>query len=248
MKKLFLTTILLCGSLIARADKPATHGMLVFGKQAIYASHLPMYHAPHDYQLLLKIKLVDQGNQEISKLYTGVLDSTKMFTLVPEKMDLTQIIDGTKTSFLSTLVEGHFEKGGKALGSVQVQVEKIIFSKKLDPSEKEESLDYIYFGEGGEYFAAHLIKGAPSFDSILKMGKAYYLKEHHCRTRACSEPSVKPVTDAALPMIFNKELFGQKAQAYKKGDHLEIGSFFSNTLAEVTDTVYWDDADLQAHH
>ena len=129
-----------------------------------------------------------------------------------------------------------------------MQVEKIVFSKKLDASEQEDTLDYIYFGENGEYFAAHIVKGAPSFDNILKMGSAYYLKERHCRTRVCGEPMVTPVSDAKLPLTFQKHLLGQTPKAHQKGAFLELGSYFSNTMAEVTDTVYWDDADLQAHH
>lgn len=46
----------------ARADETAMggHGMAVFGgREGLYASHLPMFHAPHDTQLLLRFHLAD---------------------------------------------------------------------------------------------------------------------------------------------------------------------------------------------
>ncbi len=33
----------------------ATHGMLVFGEQPIYVSHLPMFHPPHNFQVLAEV-------------------------------------------------------------------------------------------------------------------------------------------------------------------------------------------------
>ncbi len=51
-------------------DEPARmglHGMLLFGGlEGLYASHLPMFHTPHDVQLLLRIRLQDAAlNQQI---------------------------------------------------------------------------------------------------------------------------------------------------------------------------------------
>lgn len=38
-------------------DKASTHGMLIFGKNKIYAYHLPMFHSPHNYQIILELEL-----------------------------------------------------------------------------------------------------------------------------------------------------------------------------------------------
>jgi len=40
-------------------DRPAVHGMLLVGTNALYVSHLPMFHAPHDYQALAEVALQD---------------------------------------------------------------------------------------------------------------------------------------------------------------------------------------------
>ena len=57
MKKILLITALLGGAFNAQADRPSVHGMLLFGKENLYASHLPMFHAPHDYQVIFKLNL-----------------------------------------------------------------------------------------------------------------------------------------------------------------------------------------------
>ena len=64
MKRL---TLIFAGMLLAgaaAAGKPGptwgSHGMALFGgKEALYASHLPMFHAPHDYQVVLQVHIAD---------------------------------------------------------------------------------------------------------------------------------------------------------------------------------------------
>ena len=41
----------------ARASEPAFHGMVLFGNKTHYISHLPMYHSPHDYQVVAQVSL-----------------------------------------------------------------------------------------------------------------------------------------------------------------------------------------------
>lgn len=60
MKKpmLVLAAALLAGAAVAAPQgvTHGTHGMALFGgKDALYTSHLPMFHAPHDYQLVLQV-------------------------------------------------------------------------------------------------------------------------------------------------------------------------------------------------
>ncbi|MGZ6333361.1 MAG: hypothetical protein ACXWP5_12130, partial [Bdellovibrionota bacterium] len=183
-KILVLSTTLLTG-VIARADVPATHGMLLFGDKSTYLSHLPMYHSPHDYQVILKVTLKDLPRSS-TLLHYGAAKAhgQGLFTLVPQKVDLTKVIDGSIPSLNGEIFQGHFEQGGKPLGWVQVQIEKVIFSSKLDgslPTETESK--YLAFGGEGEYFAAHLIQGGmPSFDQVLQISTPYELQVFFCRT------------------------------------------------------------------
>lgn len=202
MKALILSlmTLIATASAPARADMPSTHGMLVFGDKQLYASHLPMFHAPHDYQVLLKLKFEPSTLTE--RHYIGAKQSGKtLFTIEPERFDLTTVIDGKRTSFKAKLYDGHFERGGKNLGSATFIVEKVIFSSKLDPAaDPNLTPGYFVFGQGGEYFAAHLIQGKPSFDAIVSVTQPVEFKEAHCQRRFCPDPVVKPVPDSKLPL------------------------------------------------
>ncbi len=156
----------------ARADAPSVHGMLLFGGHTTYASHLPMFHAPHDYQLILKLTLRNSTSAGVIDSYVAAKKTSKdIFTLVPDVMDLTKVMDGSKKTFAAEIYQGHFERGGVSLGSVTVQVEKVLLSKKLDAHAVPLQNEYFVFGESGEYFAAHLIRGKPNFDAIVAMTK-----------------------------------------------------------------------------
>ncbi len=170
MKKIFnLIVLSLLTGQIATADVPSTHGMLLFGDKTLYASHLPMFHAPHNYQYIFKLTL-SHGEQTLSKFAEEKTNGQKLFTLVPEVMDLTKVMDGTKKDFQAEIYSGHFERGGTNLGSIQVHVEKTILSAKLNAnSAPQEFHEYLAFGENGEYFAAHIIKEKPNFDAITQL-------------------------------------------------------------------------------
>lgn len=208
IKKLFLV-FMAFSSLVSTsswADRPSTHGMLLFGKASTYASHLPMFHAPHDYQVLLKLKLSNSSNAQTLESYEKAKTAGEtFFTLVPELMDLTQIIDGNKTSFSAVIFSGHFERGGKSLGTITVEIEKVMYSAKLKGNQPPQTANrYLVFGEKGEYYASHLIQERPSFDLIASVGQPYTLSAAPCRTRTC-EDRKKLVADALLPITLVHE-------------------------------------------
>lgn len=200
MKNLIFHTLLILGA-AARADVPSTHGMLLFGQKADYASHLPMFHAPHDYQLLMKLKLVDLPRSPALKHYGELkAQGPGLFTLVPETMDLTQVIDGQKKSFQATIFEGHFERGGKAIGAVKVEVEQILYAEKLNPFGHQRAESYLAFGADDEYYAAHLIKGQPSFDAIMSIEAPFQIKSGPCPSRLCGSERAIPLSPTMLPV------------------------------------------------
>lgn len=170
---LFVSTAALLISSLAQADPPSVHGMLLFGNQSDYASHLPMFHSPHDYQLILKLKLTDAPGAGVLATYRShQARGETLFTIEPEVMDLTQVINGDKKTFRAQLYLGHFERGGKPIGKIQVGVEKIVFSSKLKPSSPATRFhEHLLFGQDGEYFVAHLIQGKPSFDLIASASR-----------------------------------------------------------------------------
>lgn len=189
----------------SRADTPATHGMLLFGNQKSYASHLPMFHAPHDYQVIMEVSIGAFPHSIAHKKYNELKGTTdKIFTLEPLKMDLTKVLDGSITSFQADLYHGHFEKGGDNLGPVNVKVVHLIVGNKLNPQPAALSMEkYVVFGSSGEYFAAHAIEGKPSFDAIVTVKQPYTISAKVCTGRACPPPVKVPIADVELPIILS---------------------------------------------
>jgi hypothetical protein len=160
-----LISALLSGPLYA--DPPAVHGMLVVGEKKIYLSHLPMFHPPHDYQVIFEASFTPAALATYIAAKHSAPAGT-IFTLVPEPFELDRMIQSPKP-FHAVLYQGHFERGGVPItSSVEVGITKVLFSKHLNPEEaRPESIGYILFGSPGEYFLAHLITGEPNFDQII---------------------------------------------------------------------------------
>jgi hypothetical protein len=193
------------------ADPPAVHGMLLFGNDSSYVSHLPMFHSPHDYQLLAKVQISDFPRAQTSQIYEQAkAEGEKLFTLVPKAMDLTKLIDGSIQEFSGVIYQGHFERGGKALGPIVVKIENLIIAQKLNaqtPPPAEES--YLVFGTSGEYFAAHLIGGRPNFDYIVQTElpeRLNQLQNPRCTRLNCGPQLWQAINEVELPMVLASKL------------------------------------------
>lgn len=182
------------------ADSPAVHGMLLFGDRVTYASHLPMFHAPHDYQALFELQL--SGAEAFDRVKKK---SDTYFTLAPKPMDLAKVLDGSIKEFAATIFEGHFERGGRALAEVRVHVRKIVHATRLTAGNADKDNTFLVFGRDGEYFAAHLIKGAPSYDAVFAASAPYAVDQSSCPQRVCLDPKRLPIADASLPVVVGFE-------------------------------------------
>lgn len=149
------------------ADRPNTHGMLVVGTDVVYLSHLPMFHRPHDYQLIFEGGLPEAALQR----YRADADSHpgEYYTLAPsEPWVLPETIrpDGR---FKADLHRGHFERGGtRILAGIEVEVGRIVHFRRFEPGRKPEPRQWIAFGRGRERFLAHRIEGAPDMDQVVQ--------------------------------------------------------------------------------
>jgi hypothetical protein len=156
----FLPFLLACHAPAAATpspEKPAVHGMVLLGSQAIHLSHLPMFHAPHDYQVLLTVRVDTAPPREANALYT----------IAPKPFRLSEIAPGF--SFRADLVRGHFERGGETiLADAPIEIERVIHFRKLEAgAPRPAALEYILFGSPGEAFVAHKITTPPDFDHLL---------------------------------------------------------------------------------
>jgi hypothetical protein len=239
-------------SVTAEASHPAIHGMLLFGDHVSYASHLPMPHPPHDYQAVFELAFGDsaQDLNTIAAYQAAKQSGHTLFTLLPEPLDLEQLIaeagqlgngkTGHPPRFRATLYDGHFEQEGTSLGSVRVQISKLVYSNLLVPSPKASQAEsYLVFGSGSEYYAAHAIELSPehkAFDSILKVSEPLRIGRP-CHLRRCEWPALIPVSSSDLPIRL-------------EGGAPENGSLlgtYSTATSRVLQVLYYNESDLAAH-
>lgn len=166
---MFLSFLKLVMALTAIAsDRPAVHGMLVLGDQTIYLSHLPMFHSPHDYQVVLSARLsagAEKAYRESRQLFPG----ETVYTLVPERFSL-PVMMAEPRPFRGQLFRGHFERGGVPItDSFVVEPGQVLLFRRLDPEAKPKTREYYLLGSPEESFIAHVVAGKPSFDHWVKV-------------------------------------------------------------------------------
>jgi hypothetical protein len=148
-----------------------THGMAMFGgKDAIYVSHLPMLHPPHDAQVVAKIRFEDK--QLDASLRAQLDGKTALWTINPEKFELNRLAPGAARpirTFKADVVAGHFERGGvsKHIGA-QLVVEEVIIYRKLSAGQRT-SATSTYRPVGT--FLVKEIDSRPDFDHIVLLRK-----------------------------------------------------------------------------
>jgi len=150
----------------ARGEAPAVHGMLMFGATPSYLYHLPMFHPPHDHQVLLVL----QPDGALAQAYESDRAATAapLYTVVPEAGRLGEVVR-PRAARLGRLVRGHFERGGTTLVSGALAVSQVLQYRQLDPVAREATLDYLLVGNRSEAFLIHVIGARPSFDQVLRV-------------------------------------------------------------------------------
>jgi hypothetical protein len=164
------------------SDHPAFHGMLVFGNESAYLSHLPMFMAPpHRYQLIMGVALEKAGADQLPAIVADrQRTGTRMYSFTPTRnFVLTDLVTPDPAhprldSFPGTVVRGHFEPGHfepagqELISGVVAHVEHVFqFDKFANQAQDLLSLQYFLFGRGAELFLAHVITRPPDFDHVI---------------------------------------------------------------------------------
>lgn len=154
------------------AAAASVHGMVLFGTNKIYMSHIPMFHAPHDYQALFEVELAHQSVDAMAtyKKQLAADGSQKLVTLRPSPFVLPDLLNGDLTSIKASLFNGNFEQGGsQVLSNVTVKVNKVVYQKRLSLSEQPLSqLTYLALQDQNKVFLVHKISAPNSFDQIVE--------------------------------------------------------------------------------
>jgi len=169
----------LTGALLAFCTLPlhaadatfGNHGMALFGgKDGLYASHLPMFHAPHDYQVILQVHIADRATDAALR---ARLDRTPaLWTIDPEQFELSALAPHARNprkEFSADLVQGHFERGGKAqYKAATVVIDKVLLFRQLDGKPRAAGFSrYMQVGSGTQRFLVKEIDSRPDFDHIV---------------------------------------------------------------------------------
>jgi hypothetical protein len=149
--------------------------MALVGAHHVFLSHLPMFMAPHNAQVLLDAAFTKAG-KNIDEVYfadRAANPAVRFYTIQPEEFVLSELFQSgpapQRTSFKATVFRGHLEKGGtpiEPLKDIDVHIKKVIHAHVFEGG-RQPSLTYFMFGSPRELYMAHLISGAPDFDQLL---------------------------------------------------------------------------------
>ncbi|SHH28984.1 hypothetical protein [Massilia sp. CF038] len=173
MKKLILLVLCVLLTPFSRAAGPTygQHGMVLFGGSGgLYASHLPMFHAPHDYQVILRIRLADPALD--AQLRRRLAARVALWTLAPEPFEIDRLAPAhaqALTAFKADIVQGHFEQGGVTRhAAAAVIVEQVLLFRQLDATHRRsKNARYLQVGQGAERFLVKQIDSRPDIDHIV---------------------------------------------------------------------------------
>ena len=152
--------------------------MFVFGRETVFLSHLPMFMAPHDAQLLLEVALENVDGRSLTEVWSGEREShpaERLYTMMPEKFALSTLYASDppeRGSFRARFFRGHLERGGEPIPDLEdviVRITKVLYARRFDRQGKPDDLTYRLVGRGGELFLAHVISEPPDFDQILSV-------------------------------------------------------------------------------
>lgn len=196
----------------ATAEPPqAIHGMLLLGREQLYASHLPMFHPAHAWQAIATVRLPPDAEATVRRLRADDdhREADRLLTLAPTtRWRLPEgFVAGNR--FPADLHAGHFERGGSLLlPEVEVEIVAVLHFSPLHAGATPSEGAWLVFGSASDRYAAHRIGGAPGFDQLLRLLDG-----------ALVEPGV--VAGPARPLAADDRLAGSRLRVlYTEHDDL----------------------------
>jgi len=154
-------------------SRVGSHGMALFtdGK-TLFASHMPLYNTPHDYQLIYQVES-NQKNKIMRyfKLKYSDAKSNRLVSILPQRFDLNLLINNHPLITKADVYMGHFERDGEIwLKDVQFRFTKLVFKKQILKDEDntlKTQWQVLKTGSNQDHIFVHIIKSQPSFDAII---------------------------------------------------------------------------------
>ncbi|WP_448213366.1 hypothetical protein [Colwellia sp. MEBiC06753] len=172
-----------------------THGMVLMQKgSTVFASHLPLYHKPHDYQILYKLNVKDLNLLQVVR-------DNPLVTIEPELFNLERLVRGEEMEIKADVYIGHFERDGfKVYDDVTLSFDQLLFARKLDGLEasgRVQEYTAVEYNKKSDRLYVHHIQQAPSYDHILHIDL-----EASCPTKIATSAAV-PSQDELLRRFIN---------------------------------------------
>jgi hypothetical protein len=152
------------------------HGMLIVGEESVFLSHLPLFSAPHDFQLLLSLEFDNAADKATYVADRQANPDEDIYTIEPSAFRLNNLADALRNEepfpITVDVIRGHFERPPftRILSNVPASITKTYHFRQLDADEAHPAEShYFIFGEAGENFLAHVIRGRPDFDHVLSV-------------------------------------------------------------------------------
>jgi hypothetical protein len=234
------------------------HGMLVAGLArrgecggCVLLSHLPLYRAPHDRQLLLVARLAADAPAADRALAgipaaggDGAAADTGLWTFEPERAPLAAIAAATPARpvrLRGTLYRGHFERGGTpAARPVVMEVRHVAFARTLASPAAAAAAPgastHVLVCAGGAAYVVHRVGGAPDFDQVAALAPT---------PPACAAPAGGP---ADAPAALDATLDGRassRERPLRDGEAVVVRTA-AGPFAGVVRSLYLEFDDLRA--
>lgn len=157
------------------------HGMVLFGEPGrVFASHLPLYRHPHDWQVVLELQPVSDAGQ---KLTNALLEQGGLLTLEPERFDLWRLKPGASdplTRFSAMLYRDHFERGGEQVQAFDWLVKRTWIFEPVHV--KPHAAGHRYLPVGADRanqtgWLLHQVERRPDTDQIIRIHTVHALTD-----------------------------------------------------------------------
>lgn len=146
-------------------DRDGHHGMALFGRTHYYLDHIPMFHAPHDVQLVLRVSLRTADGRAITDDF-----SDQGYSISPTtRFSLDDVALGKRRTFTADIHRGNYEADGPRLyAAAEVTVDAVVIARPL-PGPTIPVPTYLVLGDPGEAYLINLIGPARGFQQVLRL-------------------------------------------------------------------------------
>ncbi|MGW7384717.1 hypothetical protein [Streptomyces sp. NPDC054794] len=151
----------------------ALRGLLLLGRDPVYAVHLPMFGPPYDFQAILRVTLSTPAYDSARSRF----GTSAVFTARPETEVLLKDLE-PGAEFPGELYFGRFDRDGDSLGPLSVRVSHLLHARPLDAPDTDppdsgltgaDPTDpaYVVFGDEDRLFLTRRLTVPPDFDQTL---------------------------------------------------------------------------------